>query len=65
MGGWISWKIYGFCCSALSLLSAALSTATHSNIFGNSKLEADGERSREDFESDKLSCWGPMGAVEL
>ena len=48
-----------------SLLSAALSTATHSNIFGNSKLEADGERSREDFESDKLSCWGPMGAVEL
>ena len=46
------------------LLSAALSTATHNNIFGNSKLEADGERSREDFESDKLSCWGPMGAVE-
>ena len=46
------------------LLSAALSTATHSNIFGNSKLEADGERSREDPESDKLSCWGPMGAVE-
>ena len=50
---------------ALSLLSAALSTATHNNIFGNSKLEPDGERSREDPESDKLSCWGPMGAVEL
>ena len=32
------------------LLSAALSTATHNNIFGNSKLEADGERSREDLE---------------
>ena len=47
------------------LLSAALSTATHNNIFGNSKLEPDGERSREDPESDKLSCWGPMGAVEL
>ena len=50
---------------ALSLLSAALSTAAHCNILRNSKYEADGERSREDFESDKLSCWGPMGAVEL
>ena len=42
------------------LLLLPRSTAIHCNIFRNSKYE----KGPEDLESDKLSSWGPMGAVE-